>query len=571
MSRLQIIKFGLDADGYFSQYDSSDEFGSPEDVWGIDIFRIDESQDSEKINIFRIKNKKRENLLELSLENITKFDKFNDVFVGDEKIFFENPIDLSSNSIFIDKEIKFRHRHIYRLGIKLDNEIAKVGENTLFIHSNNFFLNALPREIRYTHKKCRFYFELESINEIRLFLSLSERKGEFNFFYYKERNISDKKSALLYLKLHLSMLSLIDVLRPQREKDLGRPLEKVGYNIQSLAKFLYYFQNDIPTNIIVNDRLRTQKMAEFLEIPLENIDFSDEEFLENHFESEIETNKNTVNISEIPVLGKLQNMIGLQSVKSEVEALYHLATVRKQKLKHNLPVSPSTLHLIFKGNPGTGKTTVARLIGEIYKEIGLLSKGHLVETDRAGLVAEYVGQTAIKTTEVFNSALGGVLFIDEAYTLSRGGENDFGKEAIDTLLKLMEDYRDKIVVIAAGYTDEMSDFLDTNPGLASRFTTHILFPDYNAEELISILKEFLHSKQCILTKEALEECKRVISDKIKEISINPEKQKRFGNGRFIRNLFEKIERQQAMRLSKIASPSKQELMTIQKEDIPFVI
>ncbi|MBQ4608822.1 MAG: AAA family ATPase, partial [Clostridia bacterium] len=188
------------------------------------------------------------------------------------------------------------------------------------------------------------------------------------------------------------------------------------------------------------------------------------------------------------LMAELDSLIGLDGVKREVRSLINLIKVRKMREQHDLKVMDMSFHMVFTGNPGTGKTTVARLVAKIYKQLGFLSKGQLIETDRSGLVAGYVGQTAGKVTEVVSSALGGILFIDEAYALARKGmDNDFGREAIDTLVKLMEDNRDDLVVIVAGYTDEMHDFLTSNPGLISRFNKYIDFPDYTDDELMAIL------------------------------------------------------------------------------------
>ena len=189
------------------------------------------------------------------------------------------------------------------------------------------------------------------------------------------------------------------------------------------------------------------------------------------------------------LMEQLESLVGLETVKKEVKNLVNLVKVRKLRQENDLPVPPMSFHMVFVGNPGTGKTTVARLISGLYAAIGVLSKGQLVEVDRSGLVAGYVGQTALKTQEVIQSALGGVLFIDEAYSLARKGmENDFGREAIDTLVKLMEDHRDDFLVIVAGYTQEMHDFLTSNPGLISRFNKYIDFPDYTDDELMQILE-----------------------------------------------------------------------------------
>lgn len=186
-------------------------------------------------------------------------------------------------------------------------------------------------------------------------------------------------------------------------------------------------------------------------------------------------------------LKELEALIGLANVKTEVTNIYNLVKIQKVRATKGLNAPDISYHCVFTGNPGTGKTTVARLVAQIYKQLGILSKGHLIETDRSGLVAEYVGQTAVKTNKIIDSALDGVLFIDEAYSLvQNGGGNDFGLEAIATLLKRMEDNRDRLVVILAGYSDEMKQFIDSNPGLQSRFNRYTHFEDYSADELTSI-------------------------------------------------------------------------------------
>ena len=188
------------------------------------------------------------------------------------------------------------------------------------------------------------------------------------------------------------------------------------------------------------------------------------------------------------LMAQLEALVGLEDVKKDVKNLVNLMKVRRLRQENQLPVPPMSLHMVFTGNPGTGKTTVARLVSGLYAAIGVLSKGQLVEVDRSGLVAGYVGQTALKTQEAVKSALGGVLFIDEAYSLSSGGENDFGREAVETILKAMEDHREDLIVIVAGYDGPMERFLHSNPGLESRFNKYIHFPDYNGEQLMAIFK-----------------------------------------------------------------------------------
>lgn len=265
-------------------------------------------------------------------------------------------------------------------------------------------------------------------------------------------------------------------------------------------------------------------------------------------------------------LDELNNLIGLGEVKQEVTSLINLIKVKKMREKYNMAVTEMTYHMVFTGNPGTGKTTVARLIAKIYKELGLLSKGHLVETDRSGLVAGYVGQTALKVKEVVESAIGGILFIDEAYALSNQlGGNDFGQEAIDTLVKLMEDNRDDLVVIVAGYKDEMQKFLEANPGLISRFNKFICFADYTCLELMDIM-DYMSKRDGIVISE---EARQDVLEQIEE--MEEDRRKAFGNARGVRNVFEKILINQANRLVQIEEPTMEQLQEVLVEDVHGVV
>lgn len=261
-------------------------------------------------------------------------------------------------------------------------------------------------------------------------------------------------------------------------------------------------------------------------------------------------------------LAKLNALVGLKGVKDEIEKLVYFLEIQKQRQGHQLKAAALSLHLVFSGNPGTGKTTVARILASIFKKLQILKKGHLVETDRMGLVGQYVGHTAKKTSEIIDSALDGVLFIDEAYSLVGGGENDFGGEAIDTLVKRMEDDRDRLIVIVAGYPKDMEEFIQTNPGLKSRFSKTIHFSDYAPEELGKILDIFCKSNQYELSADAKEKLKQVFEYALANTGDD------FGNGRYVRNLFEQIIRNQALRLRQQKKElSKQELITLEAADI----
>ena len=259
---------------------------------------------------------------------------------------------------------------------------------------------------------------------------------------------------------------------------------------------------------------------------------------------------------------ELDELIGLESVKEEVHTIANFAKIQQQRKAQGLKVPKMSFHLVFTGSPGTGKTTVARIVARIYKDLGILKSGHTVETDRSGLVAEYVGQTATKTNAVIDSALNGVLFIDEAYALvPENAGSDYGQEAISTLLKRMEDDRDKLVVIIAGYPDEMQRFIDSNPGLQSRFTRYINFPDYSEQELYDIFQLYLSKNQYTITDDAAQ----LLKDNLNYVVAH--KTKNFGNARYVRNLFERAVEQQANRLSAKRSISDDELSVLTKEDI----
>ena len=260
---------------------------------------------------------------------------------------------------------------------------------------------------------------------------------------------------------------------------------------------------------------------------------------------------------------ELDDLIGLGSVKQEVRSLANFVELQKQREAQGLKTAKVSYHLVFYGSPGTGKTTVARIVGRIYKDLGVLKKGHTVETDRGGLVAKYMGQTALKTDTVIQQALDGVLFIDEAYSLvpEGGGGQDYGQEAISTLLKRMEDYRDRLVVIIAGYKDEMQRFIDSNPGLQSRFNRYIDFPDYSGGELADIFKMYMKKNQYTLAPDAEEYLKEQFDYAVAH------KDRNFGNARFARNVFEKSIQQQANRLEGQKNLSKSQLTELTVEDL----
>lgn len=261
---------------------------------------------------------------------------------------------------------------------------------------------------------------------------------------------------------------------------------------------------------------------------------------------------------------ELTRLIGLSSVKRLVKEVQAFIEIQQRRTAERLVSEPLVLHMIFKGNPGTGKTTVARIFGRMFREMGVLPKGHLVECERADLVGEYIGHTAQRTREQIKKAMGGILFIDEAYSLARGGEKDFGKEAIDTLVKAMEDHKDQMILILAGYQREMEQFLLANPGLKSRFPIHIDFPDYAADELLQIAHLMLRQRQYRLSLGARSKLGTMLRAEAGNYDPN------FGNARLVRNLIERAIRRQAVRLVRKKRISREELMLIEEVDLQEV-
>lgn len=286
-------------------------------------------------------------------------------------------------------------------------------------------------------------------------------------------------------------------------------------------------------------------------------EWSDGHQAEKKFERKFEEKFQTDKLDEY--LQQLNDLIGLMNVKKELNSLINFIKLQQLRKRKGLKIPDISLHMVFTGNPGTGKTTVARLMSKILYELGYLSKGHIIETNRAGLVAGYLGQTAIKTETIIKQAIGGVLFIDEAYTLA--SKDEYGQEAIDTLLKLMEDYRDNLVVIVAGYPKLMEKFIDSNPGLASRFNRYVTFQDYTKEELLEIFEYLCDNSSYYL----MDDARKYLGEYIH--SLLSEKDETFGNARTVRNIFEKSILVQANRVMSKTNTSDAELSAITKNDL----
>ncbi len=396
---------------------------------------------------------------------------------------------------------------------------------------------------------------------------------EFNFIFDTEFDVIEFQSFVLRfvkdLNVEEALAEIPDILRVFCDRDATKNDEDqyaVLY-VDALRMILVYFAessgslNENQTDLIVSYMNSLQNyMSE--RIALKSNNQKTNNLSQATIEEKTAHDVDAQSLED--VINELNNLIGLNEVKSEVSSLVNFIKIREIRRSKGLAVPPMSLHLVFTGNPGTGKTSVARLVAKLYHKLGILKSGHLVEVDRSGLVAGYVGQTALKVKEVMNRSKDGVLFIDEAYSLTSGGDNDYGREAIEIILKEMEDNRDSVIVIVAGYSNLMSGFLNSNPGLKSRFNRHINFPDYGKDELIEIFHKLASESGYHLDPEISTHIDKIVSQIVKDKDNN------FANAREIRNLFEICISRQANRLSLLQKITDHDLNLIKIDDFPII-
>ena len=372
-------------------------------------------------------------------------------------------------------------------------------------------------------------------------------------------------SNILIVKVAEIVYHIYAFINMKPHSSVLRRVKMINRKLESMYDDLYGNRDDNKNNIDIDavNKTLTEIFGPSDETPKpqkENEETQQEDTEQQQEETQQEEAREEAREEETDPMEELDALIGLTAIKHDVKELIAYVKVQKMRSESGLKSAPVSLHLVFTGNPGTGKTTVARIIARLYKQIGVLSKGQLVEVDRSGLVAGYVGQTALKTQKKIEEAMGGILFIDEAYALAKEG-NDFGQEAIDTILKAMEDNRSDFVVIVAGYTKPMERFIESNPGLKSRFNKYIEFADYTMDELTAIFKMYCDKYEYSIDDENMERVTTLLRIKRTESIEN------FANAREARNLFEKVITNQARRISTMENPTVEDMRTIIYDDL----
>ncbi len=445
------------------------------------------------------------------------------------------------------------------IGAYFGNINGEISEETIVFINNVLHIAKVTNDDLTENKAYEDLNEIKGglINSVRNWIS--NEKGFHNHLNNAERNqfvflevLENEPSLVMatqllkvfYYRFALKIIEIDGDRSPKQKLALQKYKQRLfGASVPDIT----YDEVEPDMGIFINDKIDYIKTPEENTSKLVGPSSKKQDAIQNSFDE---------------LITELNSLVGLNSVKTDIDQLVNFLKIQQLRHAKGMKIEPISRHLVFYGNPGTGKTTVARLISKIYQSLGIISKGHLIEIDRAGLVAGYVGQTAIKVNEVVNKSLGGVLFIDEAYTLSSGGDKDYGQEAIDSLLKLMEDHRDDLIVIVAGYSEKMDNFLSSNPGLRSRFNKFLNFEDYNPDELTQIFELFCDKSHYTISPETRKCLLSIFTD------MYATRDHTFGNGRLVRNIFEMTINNQANRIVSMVDINEEDLINILDIDLP---